>query len=64
MMRTVKRLFRPVSSATIGEPKPLEAFLPLTAIVLLGEPGAGKTTTFRLAANEEPHAKYCTVRDF
>jgi hypothetical protein len=64
MMRTVKRLFRQFSSSTVGESKPLAAFLSHPAIVILGEPGAGKTTTFRLAVNEEPNAKYCTVRDF
>ena len=44
--------------------RPLEAYRPAPAYVLLGDPGAGKTTAFQseYAAIEEGH--YITARDF
>ncbi|MCH7553895.1 MAG: hypothetical protein IIC82_07865 [Chloroflexi bacterium] len=45
-------------------PRPLPDFFDLPAFVVTGDPGAGKTTAFSQAANEEPNAEFVTVRDF
>jgi hypothetical protein len=45
-------------------PKPLSAFFHLPALVILGDPGMGKTEAFKLAEKEEDNAKFITVRDF
>jgi hypothetical protein len=44
--------------------KSLPAFYDRPAVVVLGDPGAGKTTSVGKAAQEEPNAMYTSVRDF
>lgn len=44
--------------------KALEEYFDQPAIVVLGDPGAGKTESFRQASKVEPMAQYITVRDF
>ena len=46
-----------------GEPRPLRAFWDRACLVVLGEPGAGKTTVFKEAAAAEG-AERTTVRGF
>ncbi len=43
---------------------PLHEFFGIPAIVVLGDPGAGKTTSFQQAAEIESNSLYVTVRDF
>lgn len=45
-------------------PKPLCDFFDCAALVVLGDPGAGKSTSFEQAATEEPDAVYVTIRNF
>jgi hypothetical protein len=52
-------------------PEPSEAvllrisdFFDKSAIVVLGDPGSGKTTSFEESARIEPDAKYVKIRDF
>ena len=45
-------------------PKPLLQFCGQSAIVVLGDPGMGKTTSFQKASEIEPNAELVTVRDF
>lgn len=45
------------------EPKPLREFADRSAVVMLGAPGAGKTTTFKQEAKEQAGC-YVTARDF
>lgn len=49
-----------------GDPtsRPLSAFDAEPALVVLGDPGAGKSTSFRTAAKAEDGAEYVSVRDF
>ena len=44
-------------------PRTLDYFFNLNAFVVLGDPGAGKTTSFEQAAQNETDAIYATVRD-
>lgn len=44
--------------------KQLSGFFDCAAIVVLGDPGAGKSTSFKQAAEQEPNALYTSVRDF
>ena len=39
-------------------------FFDKSAIVILGDPGSGKTTSFVEVATIEPHAEYVKIRDF
>ncbi len=51
-------------SASASDPMPLSAFREIPAYVLLGDPGAGKTTEFRRESAElEDNAMFVTVRD-
>src|SRR5262249_45521382 len=67
---TVTPITRTFSFAETGTPgqhghsKPLPAFFTESALVILGEPGAGKTTVFQDAAAAEADAVFVTVRDF
>ena len=45
-------------------PRALNDFFELNAFVVLGDPGAGKTTSFEQAAQSEADAIYTTVRNF
>lgn len=45
-------------------PQTLSAFFDRQALIVLGDPGAGKTTCFEQAAEVENDAIYVTVRDF
>ncbi|MBF0346498.1 MAG: hypothetical protein HQL81_02415 [Magnetococcales bacterium] len=60
------RLFSRVDEQNGKEnnPRPISAFFSEPALVVLGEPGMGKTTSFCQAAIEEEHAKYLTIREF
>lgn len=66
-MTYIDRLFRVVEPDSTREdpsdPRPLREFFTEDAVVVLGDPGAGKTTSFRHAAEEERNAKYVTARD-
>ena len=44
--------------------KTLAAFFNMDGIIVLGDPGAGKTTSFREASRIEAQALFTTVRDF
>ncbi len=66
-MPIVERLFTEIKLDRAHEyepPKPLSAYFGRPAIVVLGDPGAGKTTSFEEAAKAEPDAKYVQIRDF
>ena len=45
-------------------PQPLSFYWAQKAIIVLGDPGSGKTTSFKQAAIEEPNSIYVSVRDF
>jgi hypothetical protein len=65
-MTTVDRLFTQLAPATetgTSAPRRLADFDGAAAIVLLGDPGSGKTTCFKQAATEL-NAEYVSVRDF
>lgn len=66
-MRLVERLFRqlaPLPALEDSGPRPLSAFWGEPALVVLGDPGAGKTTSFEISSKEEPNAEFVSVRDF
>jgi len=66
-MAIVDRKFRqqsPDPQSEVIYPKPLCDFFECDALVVLGDPGAGKTTSFEQAASEEPDAVYVRIRDF
>ncbi len=66
-MTIVPRKFtelNPTPAGTFSVALPLSAFLDRSAMVVLGDPGMGKTTSFEEAANREDGAKYVKVRDF
>jgi len=66
-MPIVERLFteiKPAGSYDFEPPKPLSVYFSRPAIVVLGDPGAGKTTSFEVAAKAEPDAEYVQIRDF
>lgn len=62
----VKRTFFKQSSASHEPPshKALSEYFGNAAIIVLGDPGAGKTTSFKQAAELEPNSLYTSVRDF
>jgi hypothetical protein len=59
---SVRGTTSPALDGQVG--KPLSAFFDEPALVVLGDPGAGKTTVFRGAAAIELGAEFVTVRDF
>ena len=60
---TVERSVRRLDEAPTAAPKPLAAFRSASAYVLLGDPGAGKTTAFQEEATAVG-GRFITVRDF
>jgi hypothetical protein len=62
----VERRFRLLTAAPEddGAARPLADYLGESALVVLGDPGAGKTTVFQQAALLEPNADFVSVRDF
>jgi hypothetical protein len=64
-MPIVERVFSQIQPAiTDQEPLPLSAFWSNPAIIVLGDPGAGKTTSFEQASQAEPNSVLVSVRDF
>lgn len=62
----VNRTFCQQSSASHESPshKALSEYFGSSAIIVLGDPGAGKSTSFKQAAQQEPNSQYTSVRDF
>lgn len=66
-MRIVDRKFlqqSPNPPDDVLHPKPFCNFFNCDALVMLGDPGAGKSTSFEHAASQEPDAVYVKIRDF
>lgn len=66
-MPIVERLFSKISPTPPFDSLkqvPISAFLNRPAIVVLGDPGSGKTTSFEQASALEPNAVFVSVRDF
>lgn len=62
----VSRTFCLQTSARHEPPshKTLSEYFGSAAIIVLGDPGAGKTTSFKQAAEQETNSLYSSVRDF
>lgn len=63
----VTRLFTELShqtTARICPPLPLDAFTDKDALVVVGDPGSGKTTSFKQAADREPNGLFVSLRRF
>ena len=64
-MPFVERLFTQIQPPTEDqESKPFSVFFDKSAVIVLGDPGAGKTTSLREAARIEHNAALVSVRDF
>lgn len=68
-MAIVERRFKqqepkPEPTNDFIDARPLTDFYKHDALVVLGDPGAGKTTSFKQAANSEPNAMYVTMNSF
>jgi hypothetical protein len=64
MAKVVRRFTQLEPNSESLPPQPLSSFDATPALVVLGDPGAGKTTSFQAAAGSEPGAIYVSVRDF
>lgn len=62
--RTVRRLRRADAEPAPGKPRPLAEFRDAHAYVLLGDPGAGKTTAFRTEDAADGSSQLVTARQF
>ncbi|MBF0339756.1 MAG: hypothetical protein HQL95_02175 [Magnetococcales bacterium] len=62
----VPRLFSRMeaSGGEQNHPSPLSDFFDEKALVILGEPGMGKSTSFLQAAKKEANSEYLTIRQF
>ncbi|HAT51342.1 MAG: hypothetical protein HQL07_16860 [Nitrospirae bacterium] len=62
----VQRFFSRLDAAKdeANEPRPLSDFFSEAALVILGEPGMGKSTSFFQAARDEANAECLTIRRF
>ena len=66
-MPIVDRLFaqmQPEPEDPESAPQPLSRYYSNTAIIVLGDPGSGKTTSFSQSAKREANAVFVTIRDF
>jgi hypothetical protein len=66
-MPIVERFFtqvHPEPESFRDTPKPLLDFRAHHAIIVLGDPGSGKTASFHKAAVAEPNSVFVPVRDF
>ncbi len=52
------------SSSRSFEPQEINAFFKHTVLVIVGEPGLGKTTSFLQASNDEPNAVFIPIGEF
>ncbi|MUI54449.1 NACHT domain-containing protein [Aliivibrio fischeri] len=67
-MYQVNRLFaqtypKPLDSGSIV-PQEISSFFKHKVLVIVGEPGLGKTTSFRQASNDEPNAVFIPIGEF
>ena len=63
--RTCTELGRDGAESPETEPRPLSAYRSVQAYVLLGDPGSGKTTSFRAECKDlGDQAKFISARDF
>jgi hypothetical protein len=65
LMPVVERVFSQIQPVIENQdPLPFSAFWGRPAVIVLGDPGAGKTTSFREASQGEPESELVSVRDF
>lgn len=64
-MPIVERVFSQIQPPILDqEPLPLSDFWSSPAVIVLGDPGAGKSTSFEQASHTEPNSVLVSVRDF